>query len=71
MHTLFKELIKPDNMNVFEDYLIQEVCPNMPNSESCRTAVLIWWKFIAHKVFSEKEAKFVCHALDTTCPNFK
>merc|ERR1711963_1019784 len=55
------------NLEREEALLIATVCPQMEDSRVCDIMVAIWWPRLSKAIFSEREARRVCHALDENC----
>ena len=70
---LWKYAQEPANLDREQQQLIEEVCPQMPESAGCSVGVLTWWPAISKVIFSPVSAGRVCNALEPACdlPMFK
>ena len=50
-----------------EQYLMDYVCPEMPEEGGCIVGVLTWWSKIASIIFSEHGTRIVCNGLNSEC----
>ena len=50
-----------------EQYLMDYVCPEMPEEGGCIVGVLTWWSKIASIIFSEHSTRIICNGLNSEC----
>ena len=71
VNTIFKEFTKPDIIITTEIYFMGVVCPQMPNIDDCRIGLTKYWDRIAHLIFSEDVADYVCNNINPVCSSIR
>ena len=63
------DLSAPENSELMAEFLIIDVCPDMPDADICETWVLTWWAKVAAILFNEHTAGHMCNAINPECDN--
>ena len=64
---LFTALNSDESLEMQEQVLIDEGCPNWPDPDGCALGVLAWWRRMASVIYTENAAAIACHALEPSC----